>query len=138
MPLTMPLSLPVAVAKTSLNRRGAVIWPRQTPPRMIPGEADMPQVHAFTRMFGHKAAVDRAGFNIDRPAFVGIIGRSWAGKSTVLRMMNRFVDATSGEIRGQCAMIFQQFNPVTRMDVASNVLHGIVKRRSNLQTLFNL
>jgi phosphonate transport system ATP-binding protein len=107
-------------------------------------------------MFGPKAAVDRASFTVDRPAFVGIIGRSGAGKSTFLRMMNRLTDATSGEIlvdsrnvlalqgaearawQSQCAMIFQQFNLVPRMDVASNVLHGILNRRSTLATMFNI
>jgi phosphonate transport system ATP-binding protein len=116
----------------------------------------MLQVNAVTRMFGDKAAVDRATFRVDHAAFVGIIGRSGAGKSTLLRMMNRLLDATSGEIlvdgqnvlalrgrqarawQSQCAMIFQQFNLVPRMDVASNVLHGILNRRSTLQTLFNI
>ncbi|WP_189411037.1 phosphonate ABC transporter ATP-binding protein [Neogemmobacter tilapiae] len=116
----------------------------------------MLQVQNVTRIFGEKAAVDRISFAIDRPAFVGIIGRSGAGKSTFLRMMNRLTDASSGEIlvegrnvlalrgaqarawQSQCAMIFQQFNLVPRMDVASNVLHGILNRRSTAQTLFNL
>ena len=116
----------------------------------------MLDVQGVTRMFGQKAAVDNISFHIDRPAFVGIIGRSGAGKSTFLRMMNRLLDATSGEIRvdgrnvlalkgaearawqSHCAMIFQQFNLVPRMDVASNVLHGILNRRSTLQTMFNL
>jgi phosphonate transport system ATP-binding protein len=114
------------------------------------------QVQNVTRIFGQKAAVDRISFTIDRPAFVGIIGRSGAGKSTFLRMMNRLTDASSGEIlvdgrnvlalrgadarawQSQCAMIFQQFNLVPRMDVASNVLHGILNRRSTIQTMFNL
>jgi phosphonate transport system ATP-binding protein len=109
-----------------------------------------------TRMFGPKAAVDRMTFTLDRPAFLGIIGRSGAGKSTFLRMMNRLTPATSGTLRvdgtdilaltgpamrawqSQCAMIFQQFNLVPRMDVASNVLHGLLNRRSTLATLFNL
>ncbi|NHB75263.1 phosphonate ABC transporter ATP-binding protein [Rhodobacter calidifons] len=116
----------------------------------------MLDVVAVTKLFGQKAAVDNISFSVDRPAFVGIIGRSGAGKSTFLRMMNRLTDATSGEIRvdgrdvlalkgaearawqSQCAMIFQQFNLVPRMDVASNVLHGILNRRSTLQTMFNL
>jgi phosphonate transport system ATP-binding protein len=120
------------------------------------GEVGMLHVNAVTRMFGPKAAVDRISFTVDGPAFVGIIGRSGAGKSTFLRMMNRLLDATSGEIlvdgrnvlalkgaearawQSQCAMIFQQFNLVPRMDVASNVLHGILNRRSTFQTLFNL
>ncbi len=58
----------------------------------------MLEVKTVTRMFGSKAAVDRASFSIDRPAFVGIIGRSGAGKSTFLRMMNRLTEASSGEI----------------------------------------
>ena len=113
-------------------------------------------VNALTRMFGPKAAVDSVTFSIDRPAFVGVIGRSGAGKSTLLRIINRLTDATSGEIRvdgrnvlsltgsearawqSQCAMIFQQFNLVPRMDVASNVLHGILNRRSTLSTMFSL
>lgn len=116
----------------------------------------MLQFKDVTRMFGAKAAVDRASFVIDRPAFVGIIGRSGAGKSTLLRMMNRLTDTSSGEIvfegrnvaqlqgaakrewQSQCAMIFQQFNLVPRMDVASNVLHGLLNRRSTLATIFSL
>ena len=58
----------------------------------------MLEVKSVTRMFGQKAAVDNVSFRIDGPAFVGIIGRSGAGKSTFLRMMNRLLDATSGEI----------------------------------------
>ena len=116
----------------------------------------MLKVENVTRLFGHKAAVDRVSFEIDRSAFVGVIGRSGAGKSTLLRMMNRLTDASSGEIifegrnvltlngaekrawQAQCAMIFQQFNLVPRMDVASNVLHGLLNQRSTFATMFNL
>lgn len=100
--------------------------------------------------------MDDISFTVEGPAFVGIIGRSGAGKSTFLRMMNRLTDATAGQIlvegrdilplrgaaqrqwQSHCAMIFQQFNLVPRMDVTSNVLHGILNRRSTLQTMFNL
>ncbi|MBC7478831.1 MAG: phosphonate ABC transporter ATP-binding protein [Pseudorhodobacter sp.] len=116
----------------------------------------MLNVQNVTRLFGAKSAVDNATFVVDRAAFVGIIGRSGAGKSTFLRMMNRLTDATSGQIvvdgvdvltlqgsakrawQSQCAMIFQQFNLVPRMDVASNVLHGLLNRRSTLTTMFNI
>jgi len=115
----------------------------------------MLKLNRVTRKFGQRLAVDEASFAIDRPAFVGIIGRSGAGKSTLLRMINRLTDATSGEIsfegrnvlalkgaqmrawQGRCAMIFQQFNLVPRLDVASNVLHGLLSRRPVLTTLFN-
>ncbi len=130
--------------------------PRYFPTKHALGDVPMLEVRAVTRMFGPKAAVDRVSFAVDRPAFVGIIGRSGAGKSTLLRMMNRLTDATSGQIlvdgkdvlalkgsaarawQSHCAMVFQQFNLVPRMDVASNVLHGILNRRSTFQTMLNL
>ena len=114
------------------------------------------QVQSVTKTFGQKTAVDKVTFQIERPAMIGIIGRSGAGKSTFLRMLNRLTDATSGAVlfegrdilglrgadlrawQSQCAMIFQQFNLVPRMDVTSNVLHGTLNRRSTLSTLFNI
>ncbi|MEM6339770.1 MAG: phosphonate ABC transporter ATP-binding protein [Pseudomonadota bacterium] len=116
----------------------------------------MLQVRKLTKRFGDKTAVDSATFDVEKPQMIGIIGRSGAGKSTLLRMMNRLADATEGEIlyknrnvtdlrnaerrdwQSQCAMIFQQFNLVPRMDVVSNVLHGTLNRRSTFATLFNL
>ncbi len=116
----------------------------------------MLQFDRLTKMFGANTAVDSVTLNFDRSMMVGIIGRSGAGKSTVLRMMNRLTDASSGAIRfegrdvtalqgadkrawqSQCAMIFQQFNLVPRMDVVSNVLHGTLNRQSVITTMFNL
>ncbi|WP_435170981.1 phosphonate ABC transporter ATP-binding protein [Falsirhodobacter sp. 1013] len=113
-------------------------------------------VDNVTKIFGEATAVDAASFSVERPAMIGIIGRSGAGKSTFLRMMNRLTDATSGRLlfdgtdvlalkgrqkrewQSQCAMIFQQFNLVPRMDVVSNVLHGLLNRRGTLPTLFNV
>lgn len=112
-------------------------------------------VSNLTKRFGAITAVDNVGFRIERPTMVGIIGRSGAGKSTLLRMLNRLTDASDGEVRfdqtdvltlkraalrqwrSDCAMIFQQFNLVPRMDVVSNVLHGTLAKRSTLATLFN-
>ncbi|MEC3862569.1 phosphonate ABC transporter ATP-binding protein [Mesobacterium sp. TK19101] len=116
----------------------------------------MLRIEQLTKRFGDKKAVDTATFTIDQPAMVGIIGRSGAGKSTLLRMINRLADASEGRIvfdgqdvtqlkgaekrqwQSRCAMIFQQFNLVPRMDVVSNVLHGTLNRRSTLATMFNL
>ena len=109
-----------------------------------------------TKVFGNSTAVDTVSFTFDKPMMVGIIGASGAGKSTLLRMINRLGDVTSGTItyenvevsqlkgpakrqwQSDCAMIFQQFNLVPRMDVVSNVLHGTLNKRSTLATLFNL
>ncbi|MDA5558904.1 phosphonate ABC transporter ATP-binding protein [Shimia sp. MMG029] len=116
----------------------------------------MLQVNKLTKAFGPNVAVDAANFVVEKPAMIGIIGRSGAGKSTLLRMLNRLTEETSGQIifdgtdvtalkngdkrrwQSECAMIFQQFNLVPRMDVVSNVLHGTLNRRSALATMFNL
>ncbi|MCE0506425.1 phosphonate ABC transporter ATP-binding protein [Roseivivax sp. GX 12232] len=113
-------------------------------------------IDALTKRFGPKTAVDAVSIQVDKPAMIGIIGRSGAGKSTFLRMLNRLTDASAGRIlfegeevtrlsgrarrawQSRCAMIFQQFNLVPRMDVVSNVLHGTLNRQPSLATMFNL
>jgi phosphonate transport system ATP-binding protein len=102
----------------------------------------MLQVDRLTRRFGEKKAVDSVSLTIESGSFVGVIGRSGAGKSTLLRMLNRLVDPSEGRIvfegrdvtalkgralrdwRASCAMIFQQFNLVGRLDVLTNVMIG--------------
>ncbi|MFN3273347.1 MAG: phosphonate ABC transporter ATP-binding protein [Paracoccus sp. (in: a-proteobacteria)] len=94
------------------------------------------------RSFGTTRAVDAVTLDLRPGQFVGVIGRSGAGKSTLLRLINRLVDPTEGRIifgdtdvtalrgralrawRRDCAMIFQQFNLVERLDVLTNVLVG--------------
>src|SRR6202045_3187159 len=96
----------------------------------------------ISKIFGRVSAVDNVSVKIPAGQFVGIIGRSGAGKSPLLRMLNRRTDPTSGRIRWEgievtalkgrglrawrrrCAMIFQQFNLVGRLDVLTNVLMG--------------
>ena len=71
-------------------------------------------------------------------------------------MLNRLTDPTDGDIiykgrnisnlrgsdkrgwQSECAMIFQQFNLVPRMDVVSNVLHGGLNKQNTLSTMFNI
>ncbi len=108
------------------------------------------------RRFGKKTAVDSVTLDIPQGQMVGIIGRSGAGKSTLLRMINRLQEPTSGSIhfagvevsslRGQalrnwqrdCAMIFQQFNLVPRLDVLTNVILGRLNHRSTTMSLLGL
>ncbi|EJJ30789.1 phosphonate ABC transporter, ATP-binding protein [Rhizobium sp. CF142] len=109
-----------------------------------------------TRRFGKKLAVDSVTLDIPQGQMVGIIGRSGAGKSTLLRMINRLQEPSSGTIhfggvevsglRGQalrswqrdCAMIFQQFNLVPRLDVLTNVMLGRLNHRSTILSLLNV
>ncbi|MDF0598121.1 phosphonate ABC transporter ATP-binding protein [Psychromarinibacter halotolerans] len=96
----------------------------------------------LTRRFGQTTAVRDVTLSIPPGQFVGVIGRSGAGKSTLLRLVNRLVEPSDGSIffgdreitrlkgralrdwRRDCAMIFQQFNLVERLDVLTNVLVG--------------
>jgi phosphonate transport system ATP-binding protein len=121
----------------------------------------MLKLEALTKIYGKVAAVDRVTFEIPAGQMVGIIGRSGAGKSTLLRMINRLTDPTSGRIlcddvfsgevdvgglsgrrlrewRGRCAMVFQQFNLVPRLQVLTNVLIGRVGYRATLPTLLGM
>ena len=108
----------------------------------------------LTKTFGKITAVDAVSFSIDQPQMVGVIGPSGAGKSTLLRMINRLTDATRGSIRvndrdilqlsgsekrrwqRDCAMIFQQFNLVPRLNVVTNVLMGRLNGHSTIKSLF--
>jgi len=118
------------------------------------------KIKNLTKKFGELRAVDDFSIEIPAGQMVGIIGRSGAGKSTLLRMINRLGDATSGSIifgegenaidvnalkgrplrewRAHCAMIFQQFNLVPRLDVITNVLMGRINYSSTIKTLLKM
>ena len=113
----------------------------------------MLRIEGLTRRYGSKAAVENVSLDIESGKFIGVIGRSGAGKSTLLRMINRLETPTSGSIRfaeievtrpkgvalvnwrARCAMIFQQFNLVGRLDVLTNVLIGRMNHVSTLRSV---
>jgi phosphonate transport system ATP-binding protein len=102
----------------------------------------MLEIDGLTRSFGAKTVLSGVSLQIEKGAFVGVIGRSGAGKSTLLRLINRLIDPSAGRIvfegvdvtalkgrqlrlwRARAAMIFQQFNLIGRLDVLTNVLMG--------------
>ena len=110
----------------------------------------------LSRRFGDKLAVDGVSLSVEPGRFVGVIGRSGAGKSTLLRMINRLETPSAGAIRfgdldvtrlrgaalaawrARCAMIFQQFNLVGRLDVLTNVLIGRINRVSTLRSALQM
>ncbi len=53
----------------------------------------------LVKRFGSIAAVDRITIHIPAGQMVGIIGRSGAGKSTFLRLIDRLIEPTEGVIR---------------------------------------
>jgi phosphonate transport system ATP-binding protein len=120
------------------------------------------KIQGLTKKFGDLVAVDHLNFEVPTGQMVGIIGRSGAGKSTLLRMINRLTESTAGTIlcdevfgsqeidvcklrgkkvrqwRGKCAMVFQQFNLVPRLQVMTNVLMGRISYEPTWRTLFTL
>ncbi len=93
-------------------------------------------------------ALDDLSFSVKEGEFLSIIGPSGAGKSTILRCINRLVDATDGKIiydgkdimhinkrqlrnvRTKTGMVFQHYNLVDRLSVMENVLHGRLGQKS--------
>jgi phosphonate transport system ATP-binding protein len=115
----------------------------------------------LTKAFGSLLAVDDLTLQFPKSQMVGVIGRSGAGKSTLLRMINRLADPTGGRIvyqgepgrevdvgtlkgrplrlwRQKCAMVFQQFNLVPRLDVLTNVLLGRLSYQPTYRSLLTL
>ena len=108
------------------------------------------------KKFKNVNAVDGINIEINEGKMIGIIGRSGAGKSTLLRMINRLTDPSEGSIefddtkvtslkgralrkwRSECAMIFQQFNLIERLDVLTNVLIGSLGRNYSILNLFGI
>jgi phosphonate transport system ATP-binding protein len=113
-------------------------------------------IKGIVKRYENVTAVDNVSLKIPDGQMVGIIGRSGAGKSTLLRLVNRLIDPCKGQIlyndkditalngkhvrrwRAQCAMIFQQFHLVDRLDVLTNVLIGRINDHSDLPSMFKL
>jgi phosphonate transport system ATP-binding protein len=110
----------------------------------------------LSKTFGTTRAVRDFTARVDRPVMLGVIGPSGAGKSTLLRLINRLATSTGGEVRidgtdvlalrgsakrawqRDCAMIFQQFNLVPRLDVATNAMLGRLNGMGGFASMFGL
>lgn len=110
----------------------------------------------LTKRFNQNVAVDAVTLSIPQGQMVGVIGRSGAGKSTLLRMINRLNDSSSGELlhdgvditklqgkalrkwRSDCAMVFQQFNLVGRLNVITNVMTGRLHEHGFVSSMLQL
>jgi phosphonate transport system ATP-binding protein len=114
----------------------------------------MLELSKVTKRFGDTIAVNNVSLTFAPGQMVGVIGRSGAGKSTLLRLINRLASTGEGRIsfggtdvgtlegkalrawRARCAMIFQQFNLVNRLDVLTNVMIGRLGTAATLPIMF--
>lgn len=106
------------------------------------------EIRGVSKSFPSCTALDEVSLKIGAGEMVALIGASGSGKSTLLRHIAGFVAADTGEIvvldrvvqmngriapdiralRAQIGFVFQQFNLVNRLPVATNVLVGQLYR----------
>jgi phosphonate transport system ATP-binding protein len=100
--------------------------------------------------------LNNINLHIPKGEFVAVIGLSGAGKSTMLRSINRLNETTEGtitidgvsitdarkrelrKIRRNIGMIFQHFNLVKKSTVQKNVLSGRLGYYSTLRSILGL
>ena len=97
-------------------------------------------------------ALNKVSLSVDKGEFVGVLGLSGGGKSTLLKTINLLVKPTSGKIfidgieitglkpdklrnmRRKVGLIFQDYNLIERSSVLTNVLLGRLGYKSRLQS----
>ena len=111
-------------------------------------------VKNLKKYYGSTKAVDDVSFDINNREIVTIIGRSGAGKSTIMRCINRLVYNDGGSVifdgiainnkmdgkvlrgaRCKIGFIFQHFNLVYRLTVFQNVMHGRLGRLPTVEAV---
>ncbi|WP_110970499.1 methionine ABC transporter ATP-binding protein [Pseudomonas huaxiensis] len=97
------------------------------------------QLRGIGKRYGNLTALQDIDLQVQRGEIFGIIGRSGAGKSSLLRLINRLETPSTGQVlingqdiaalsttqlrplRRQVAMIFQHFNLMATRTVAENI-----------------
>ncbi|WP_039043729.1 glycine betaine/L-proline ABC transporter ATP-binding protein [Sporosarcina sp. ZBG7A] len=93
---------------------------------------------------GMTVGVNKATFSVEEGEFFVIMGLSGSGKSTLIRLVNRLIEPTSGEIlidgenltkmnttdllntrRKKLGMVFQNFGLLPHRTILSNVAYGL-------------
>lgn len=101
-------------------------------------------------------AVDNISLEIAQGEFIGVIGSSGGGKSTLLKTINLLVKPASGKVylddrdltgldkkelrllRREIGFVFQDYNLIGRSSVIENVLIGRLGYKSSLKSIFGI
>ncbi len=105
---------------------------------------------------GNVLALDNANVEVEQGEFVGIIGSSGSGKSTMLKTINLLVRPINGKIyidnvdiielnnynlramRRGIGFIFQDYNLIDRSSVLDNVLMGRLGYKSSFKSILGI
>ena len=95
-------------------------------------------VKNLNKSFGNNKVLNNINFNIEKGEICVLLGKSGAGKTTILRCINGLEDFDSGEIiidecvmsnknhisknRDKIGMVFQNFNLFPHMSVLENII----------------
>lgn len=95
-------------------------------------------VKNLNKSFGDNKVLNNINFNIEKGEICVLLGKSGAGKTTILRCINGLEDFDSGEIiidecvmsnknhisknRDKIGMVFQNFNLFPHMSVLENII----------------
>jgi len=96
------------------------------------------EVRGAGKAYSGRAAIENVDFRVRRGEFVAVLGPSGAGKTTLFRCLagltpmdagaaflnGRDVTTLKGRERRHIAVVFQQFNLVSRLSALANVLAG--------------
>jgi phosphonate transport system ATP-binding protein len=106
--------------------------------------------------YGRKLVLEQLELHVRKGEFVGVVGPSGVGKSTLLMALNATTDILGGTLRvlgvqvngiaaaavralrARIGVIFQGFNLVPRLSVLDNVASGMLARKSLLASLAKL
>ncbi|ANU27212.1 quaternary amine ABC transporter ATP-binding protein [Planococcus versutus] len=114
--------------------------PQQGLKRLMNGE----QKEDILAETGMTVGVNQASFSVEAGEFFVIMGLSGSGKSTLIRLVNRLIEPTSGEVlidgeniiemgkkeltetrRKKLGMVFQQFGLFPHRTVLENIAYGL-------------
>ncbi|HML33654.1 phosphonate ABC transporter ATP-binding protein [Sporomusa sphaeroides] len=108
------------------------------------------------KLYASGQGLEMVSFSIRPGEFVGILGHSGAGKTTLMRLLAGSIFPTGGrlevlgcnlaaarrkdllDMRRRIATVYQNFNVVPSLDVARNVMLGQLGRRSLLNSVRSL
>ena len=82
----------------------------------------MLSIKNLTKIYsGNKKAVDNISLDIQSGEFIAFIGTSGSGKTTALRMINRMIEATDGQIMMN-GYVIQQIGLMPHMTIRENIV----------------